>query len=86
MRRLSRTLETMAGGLDRLLGFIVADPEMPGDAMHHDPLRRIGAGLPFGSQFLDSLAEPIGHAKQRGFFGIGSSRLLKKSVAMRREA
>ena len=65
MRRISRTLETMACSLDRLLGFVVADPEMPGDAMHHDPLRRIGAGLPLGSQFLDSLAEPIGLSGRR---------------------
>ena len=63
MRRITRTLETMAGSLDRLLGFLVADPEMPGNAVHHDPLRRVGAGLPLGGQFLDSLAEPIGQAR-----------------------
>jgi hypothetical protein len=53
----------MTGSLERLLGFLVADPEMSGDAVHHDPLRCVGTGLPFSSQFLDSLAEPIGHAK-----------------------
>jgi hypothetical protein len=60
MRRVSHTLETMACSLDRLLGLFVADPEMSGDAVHHHLLRCIGAGLPFGGQFLDSLAEPIG--------------------------
>ena len=70
-------LETVAGSLDRLLGFVVADPEMPGDAVYHDPLRRVGAGLSLGSQFLDSLAEPIGQAslgRARGFVGIGAIR------------
>jgi hypothetical protein len=50
----------MAGSPDRLLGLFDADPEMSGDAVHHHLLRCIGAGLPFGGQFLDSLAEPIG--------------------------
>jgi hypothetical protein len=63
VRRVSRTLEAMTGSLDRLLGFLVADPEMSGDAVHHDPLRCVGAGLPLGCQFLDSLAEPIGQAR-----------------------
>jgi hypothetical protein len=55
-------LETMTGSLDRLLGFVVADPEMSGDAVNHDPLHCVGAGLPLGCQFLDGLAEPIRQA------------------------
>ena len=51
MWRVSGTLEAMAGSLDRLLGFLVADPKMPGDAVHHDPLHCVGARLPLGGQF-----------------------------------
>jgi hypothetical protein len=34
VRRVSRTLETMAASMDSLLGLFAADPEMPGDAVH----------------------------------------------------
>jgi hypothetical protein len=49
VRRCACALEAPAGSLDRLLGFVVADPEMSGNTVHHDLLRRVGASLPLGS-------------------------------------
>jgi hypothetical protein len=71
VRRVSLTLKAMAGGPDRLLGLFVADPEMPGDAVHHHPLRRVGAGLSVSGQFLDRLQNRSAKLRcPRGLFGI----------------
>jgi hypothetical protein len=71
VRRIPRTLEAMAGSLNRLLGFFVADPEMSGDAVHHDPLAAsVRVCLSAVSPLIASQNRSVRLGRLRGLFGI----------------
>jgi hypothetical protein len=72
VRRVSHTLEIMASSPDRSLGLFVANPEMPRDTVHHDPLRRVGARLPFGAPY-GRQSQQTGSPILLGFFNSHNS-------------